>query len=34
LPELLLGERLAFGGALDFDDAAGSGHDEIGIGFR
>ena len=30
--ELGLGERLALGRALDLDDAAGAGHDEIGVG--
>ena len=30
--ELLLAERLALGRALDLDDAARAGHDEIGVG--
>jgi hypothetical protein len=33
LAEFVFGERRAFRRALDLDDAAGAGHDEIGVGF-
>ena len=34
LGEIRLAERRALGRPLDLDDAAGAGHDEIGVGCR